>query len=44
MRTQGQNEVESAIEKINQMTIDVKPSAEILNQHKILELLVKQKE
>ena len=37
-------EIESTIEKYNQIVIESKPSVEILNQNKILEKLVKQKE
>ena len=37
-------EIESNIEKYNQIVIESKPSVEILNQNKILEKLVKQKE
>ena len=37
-------EIESIIQKYNQIVIEAKPSAEILNQNKILEKYVKQKE
>jgi hypothetical protein len=44
LSVQGQAEMDAAVEKINQLTIDIKPSPKILNQNKILEKLVKQKE
>ncbi len=37
-------EIESIVQKYNQIVIEAKPSAEILNQNKILEKFVKQKE
>jgi hypothetical protein len=44
LQNQGQIEIENFIEKFNSQEVENKPSPEILNQQKILEILVKQKE
>jgi hypothetical protein len=44
LQASGEKEIELLYEKMNQTQVEQKPSAEILNQNKILENLVKQKE